>query len=37
MEGATEGAVLKKLQGRSNQRFFLVAKFRQLGKKKKRG
>jgi len=35
MEGATEGAVVMKLQGPSNQRFFLVAKFRHLGTQKK--
>jgi hypothetical protein len=36
MVGAIEGAVVMKLQGPSNQRFFLVAKFRHLGTQKKR-
>jgi hypothetical protein len=36
MEGATECGVVKKLQGPSNQRFFLVANFRHLGTEKKR-
>jgi hypothetical protein len=36
-EGAIEGAVVKKLQGHSKERFFLVANFRHLGTKIKRG
>jgi hypothetical protein len=35
MEGATEGAVPKKLQGPSNQRFFLWQNFAAWGRNKK--